>query len=664
MPRTRSTPNTQSSASPTAGDNASTTTYFWVMSWLTGDTYHGYWARRGDIPELYKLVHSEVFVTSGHEGEELVPSTRRQVSVDEQGVTQVSEVQALTDQHGGFHGKFAYVLSNTIVGVSGRPRWFLGQLDTAEKANGTGEAYIKDVSNGDEHEIRIELLDAGNCVLIDRAVAAFGVFDTTTSTTNSPESVRSVSADMYRRLRAGESEPRLVMASYIPPGMSERAIAIIINRTNLINKWFECDELGGSAELTRQEAVDALANPELGADHQQPETTQPPTVAEGAPRPAHYGDRRSTQPSEALATPNRYLQPSDRWRQEETNYVQPSIGGHPVNSGVPIPIGSIQLYREDAKESKHMYQPTPIDMMTASRLLDGKSVGKELSSIMCDWASSAAVQFIPYPKLLVSLFTGNIGDTGTSFLYFRPSSVSERADQSYSNTTDMTKFKGAVLPKLEKPQSFKDITDSLRGLNMFAQSEWSPLAKAFSTELLRFVDDLSFNAEQGNHDLILLTLWINKRFSEFIRCIRSTASDWGTQAASKFDRLSQSDPEYWRYALSALSAGRTPTDNGKRHANAQPAGRSQTAKRSNQNADGTWKRMSDIAPRNSAGKELCVMHLTSRGCPEFAKGKRSCGKGDVQRVHEHPSSVPKATAELIAEKLGGWAPGYSPKVTA
>jgi hypothetical protein len=225
----------------------------------------------------------------------------------------------------------------------------------------------------------------------------------------------------------------------------------------------------------------------------------------------------------------------------------------------------------------------------------------------------------------------------------------------------MASFKGASLPKLEAPGSWSEITDSLRGLNTFAQSEWSPLARTFAYELLRFVEQLSFNSDHGRHNMVLLTLWVNRRISEFIRCLRRDTADWSLHAAKVFERLSPSDPEYWNYALSAFAQESKPNINGKRiHASGDQS--TVGSKKKAQTKQEGFRSLTEIAPHNADGKELCVLHLTSRGCTEHAKGKKTCGKGEVKRLHERPSSVSKEAAEIITNNLGGWAAGYSPKV--
>jgi hypothetical protein len=66
----------------------------------------------------------------------------------------------------------------------------------------------------------------------------------------------------------------------------------------------------------------------------------------------------------------------------------------------------------------------------------------------------------------------------------------ERATAAYMNEIDMTNFKSASLPSLERPTNWSDVTDALKGLFEFAKSEWSELGKRFIECLLRFVEDI------------------------------------------------------------------------------------------------------------------------------------------------------------------------------
>jgi hypothetical protein len=147
-------------------------------------------------------------------------------------------------------------------------------------------------------------------------------------------------------------------------------------------------------------------------------------------------------------------------------------------------------------------------------------------------------------------------------------------------------------------------------------------------------------------------MWINERLTEFVRQVQSREEDWLEGASRLFDRISHRDHIYIEYALNAYTLG--PSSSHKTSSD-------QLKKRQKTSGEVT---MSEVAPKGSTGQQICIMHLSKKGCRENDKGSKTCGFGNFKRIHESPQSMPRSVHEMVKAKYGGWAGSYNPSVSA
>jgi hypothetical protein len=524
-------------------------------------------------------------------------------------------------QLGSLHGQYAYVPSTFLDGVRGRPSWLLGQMDTLECVTGTeGDgAYFKDGLTGDEHGVNLAALSLESLVVLPRAVAVFGLFDSALVSRNSPERVRSVSLSMLRHLREGKMDVREIIDDYFLPGTQEAAILRTIDRTKLSEDWFETDEFGSSVTLPRQQVIDQFHRG-MGRD-----TTQVPVRSIYAP-PAH----ELLLPPVSL-TPELPSRPATEQASQEAA-VDDFLSR--MTSHVPHQ-GTVN------KPDKREFSPGERSRRNAGRILAERHRGKTPHSLVMEQART--VSFQPYPARLVALYQGAIGSRFMSIRhlkYLRPDELMEEPELQSGN--DYTS--PAKLPSLiDEASSSNDVRLCLRGLRTFAKSYWQPSIVNYCVELESYFERI-FEANEGSvGDWALVLKVFDSLIQDTFTKITCAESELGDRAMESLSTNQLSASNETVRSLWDRITGRASTTSGSKRKAEKPQSRQGSDKQ------GRSTRLSELLSQLplSDGKRMCVKFLLGT-CPGIKEGECPLNKS---RVHKK-TDIPSETLEGLRSVFG------------
>jgi hypothetical protein len=367
----------------------------------------------------------------------------------------VSEDEARGTQVGSLHGQFAYVSSSAFPGIEGRPSWLLGQFDILEYLtdNGEGRVLFKDVSTGDEHELSMSLVTPLNVVTVERAVGAYGLFDSSIVSLNSAVRLRDVSHAMLIMLNEGERVTRTVIGSYFPSRTSESAIRRTLDGIKLSEDWFETDEFGSAVKLSRGDVLR-----EFHSLHSPDDSGESLNAPLQLVTDTGHPDETRNDPQRPINHPRDARVAADPLDDFLATMANESTQGPPQGSAIYY-----------GKRDKREFAPGVRAEAMASRILADRHRGKTPHALVMEQGRTC--HFQPYPARLINLFQGGVGSRFMSIKHLRYLRVDEMIDEpELTNGLDYTS--GAKLPLLSEGTDKKSVKLSLRGLRTFASSHW------------------------------------------------------------------------------------------------------------------------------------------------------------------------------------------------
>lgn len=304
-----------------------------------------------------------------------------------------------------------------------------------------------------------------------------------------------------------------------------------------------------------------------------------------------------------------------------------------------------------AKRGRYEFSPSPQQELVHG-IITGETHRGTCGFVLVELLmAQPKFRFRVYPGVLVRAYDFQFGSRGLSVLHFKPLGYKEGLLAQKNATVSMTDFSAAATILPPPPvTSWAELASAVAGLVQYCQFCCDDTTQNLVKTLQSFV----IEAEQWRlwtvKDLPLLVLWINSILEKYRTAVIADGYAGDLARTAVAEEFSVFNP----HLQALLIADRVSPDTASTcSARDRPSRGSQVDQRVVKSERRVPPDVLAVLPRQN-GKELCLRHLSKRGCQSTDPARCVNSK----RYHSRPATLPTQIRTHVKSNFGGLCEQY------
>jgi hypothetical protein len=323
----------------------------------------------------------------------------------------------------------------------------------------------------------------------------------------------------------------------------------------------------------------------------------------------------------------------------------------PTSKRAP-PIATDATILHSAKRARTGFAPT-IEQERIHHVISNEEQAGKSGDAFVEFVSSLSVaQFAMHPGVIMRLYDLQFGMRGLSIMHFRRVGFIDRL-RMLSPASAAASDSSSGAPVAPAPAAWAELGSATRSFVDYCRSMCDPVTVQVAEALDQFVLTLEGWRQFNDHDLPLLTLWIDATLERYRNAV---VADLNHDTQSRHQApswFSTTNPEIHSLLLTAIGE-RLQLNGGAGALSRALEGsshRHDTSSHRAPQAAGERRIPTDVIMNipTKDGKEVCLHSLSRRGCSSTDSARCTY----KNRAHFFPKTLPPKLRQYINSRLGG-----------